>query len=284
MTNSNGLFLVLSNLAVLPAFIYAIFLGQIPEASILGIVGLVSFFYHLCQAGFYCIVTETCVTQDNFSILQFADEFFVFLALLWFIAYWFKFNTRTVLLEITIAFIFIAEAIVFIPLVADSGNFIFYEVSLIALSLVASFIWMLIWRQRKMGWKGLGLALGLIITGLILFYVAGDPGDTNYDIVHGVWHILLFIAAFFILDTRYGNLERVLLLGKSFKTRWTKHIQRWFYVVTIHDGRKEGHSEIRFAFKKFDDAEIYLDGLVKKEPFGKHSIRQGKTYLDSPIK
>ena len=225
MADSDGLFLVLSNLFVLPALLYAIILGQIPEAAILGIVGLVSFFYHLCQAGFYCIVKDTCPTGKNFSILQFADEFFVFLALLWFIAYWFKFNTRTVLLEMTIAFIFIAQAIVFIPLVADSGNFIFYEIGLIILTLVASFIWMLIWRRRRISWDGLGIALGLIIIGLILFYVAGDPGEPNYDLVHGIWHVLLFVAVFFILDTRYNNLKRIFIEEKSFRSRWPLYMK-----------------------------------------------------------
>jgi hypothetical protein len=225
MADSDGLFLVLSNLVVLPAFFYAIILGQIPEAFILGIVGLVSFFYHLCQAGFYCIVTNIYGTGEDFLVLQYADEFFVFLALIWFIAYWFKFNTRTVLLEMTISFIFIAIAIVFVALISGSSNFIFYEIGLIVLALVASFIWMLIWRRRRMGWEGLGIALGFVITGLILFYVAGDPGDSNYDLVHGVWHILLFIAAFFILDTRYGNLRRVFIQGKSIKTRWPLYRQ-----------------------------------------------------------
>lgn len=224
-SDSDGLFLVLSNLVVLPALVYAIILGQIPEAVILGVVGLVSFFYHLCQAGFFCIVTNTCVLGDDFLILQKADEFFVFLALIWFIAYWFRFNTRTVLLELTISFIFIAIAIVFIALVSGSSNFIFYEVALIVVALVASFIWMLIWRRKRMGWEGLGIALGLIIIGLILFYVAGDPGDPNYDLVHGIWHILLFVAAFFILDTRYNNLRRVFIHGESIKTRWPVYLQ-----------------------------------------------------------
>ncbi len=78
-----GICLVVSNIALLPAIIYAKQKSLVPEFSILAIVFFVSSFYHLCQAGFVCIL------GIDFTTLRLADHFFVYSALVWIVLYFF---------------------------------------------------------------------------------------------------------------------------------------------------------------------------------------------------
>ena len=214
-----GIFLVLSNFFVVPSLFYALFLNQIPEAAILGIIGITSTFYHLCQTGFFCITKEDCSTNDNFSLMQFADEFFVFLAILWFIAYFFGTTAKYRSLECTISFVFIAQAIVFMPLVSKSG-FLYYEIAIVVVSIF--FFFFAAQKRTIIHWISFLIGILIIIAGAVLFIVGGDPGDRLYTWLHGVWHILLLVAVFFILDSRYGNLKRF-FTGKKLKTRWRQN-------------------------------------------------------------
>jgi len=215
-SNSENLFLVLSNIAAILPFSYALFIRQYPEATLLGIIAIISFFYHLCQGEFFCIVKQNCANSDDFAFLQFADEFFVFIGILWFIAYFFRF-TGISHLRFTISFIFIAQAIVFIPLISDNEFFI-YEVILIFIAFIVALAWTILkpsWLKSPSfniaGIFSFIFAGLLLIVGFTLFVVGGDPGDPQYIILHGIWHILLFIAAFFILDIPFGNLNVLFL-------------------------------------------------------------------------
>ena len=67
-----GIFLVGTNIALLPAIGYAIYLNLVPEIAILSVVFVVSVVYHLCQVGFICIL------NIEFSTFQFADQYFVY--------------------------------------------------------------------------------------------------------------------------------------------------------------------------------------------------------------
>lgn len=78
-----GICLVVSNIALLPAIFYAKYLSLVPEFSILAIVFFVSSFYHLCQAGFVCIL------GIDFTTFRLADHFFVYSALVWIVLYFF---------------------------------------------------------------------------------------------------------------------------------------------------------------------------------------------------
>jgi len=218
MTNSSELFLVLSNLAVIPPFLYALVLAELSSAVLLVITAIISFFYHLCQTGIFCVIDNS----SDFSVLQFADEYFVFIVILWFVAYFFGMTTRTIPLELTISFIWIAQAVGFLPLVSDSENFIYYEIAFVGFMIIGSFIWTFS-TKRIIDWESLGIGLGFIAAGSILFIVGGDPGNEGYNWVHGTWHFMLFFAVVFILDTKYGNIKRFFAC-KRLKTRWNSYI------------------------------------------------------------
>ncbi|NJM99247.1 MAG: hypothetical protein HC800_20785 [Phormidesmis sp. RL_2_1] len=52
------------------------------------------------------------------------------------------------------------------------------------------------------------LAAILVVSGFVLFIVAGDPGDSLYTWLHGTWHILIFLGAYFVIDLKYGRTDQ----------------------------------------------------------------------------
>lgn len=201
MVDSSGLFLILSNLAAIPAVVYAIYLWLLPEAAILGVAATISTMYHICQTGYGCIVRSTCPGTHSYSTMQSSDEFFVFTALIWFIMYFFQVrqNYRA-------ATIFIAQAIIFLPVVVQFEVFIFLGSVAGAVALLACIAVVLFLRGRMFEFYMVGalVALVLLVVAFTLFVVAGEPGTEKYTYLHSTWHILVFFAAFFVIDIKHG--------------------------------------------------------------------------------
>jgi hypothetical protein len=210
-SDPTGLFLVLSNIAAIPAISYALYRRLWPEASILTIIAVVSFFYHLCQSDYWCIVTSDCQNNEFFAIMQTMDEFFVFIAVIWFIMYFFEIR-----LNYRISFTFILQSIIFIPILKDISLLIF-EVVIVVIVILASIIVLFFIHKKALSFYIFStlVAICLIAVGFSLFIIAGDPGDSQYPWIHPVWHILLFFGALFIIDMKYGITDSELVTNKN---------------------------------------------------------------------
>ena len=220
---NGGLYLVISNIAVVPAFIEALALGQLPEVALLGSSGIISMFYHLCQNGYFCIKGS----QSNYSILQNTDQLIDFVLILWFVGYIIRLTEGYGRLQLLMSAVFIGLAIVLVPLYG-SASFFVYEIAVLAsgaalfvlVSLIFNYLvantkdpldpWRIKWDVNpKRKWVAVfdfAITLIFVIVAIILFYLAGNPGDKNYDVYHATWHILIYLSVVFILDIPYGNI------------------------------------------------------------------------------
>lgn len=199
-----GLLLVGSNLALLPAIFYSHHLGLIPESAILSTVLVISTVYHLCQTGFLCIL------DIGFTTFQLEDHFWVYGALVWMILY-------VVGLDLPYRFtIFIWVQALLFPLILEfmeqwwfSGFAIGFLVliAILLLSLVVKGI-------PRFNIFSMLAAVILIGTGFAFHIAGGDPtppssenGETNhkYAWLHSAWHIFVMLAAYYIIDLKHGN-------------------------------------------------------------------------------
>lgn len=196
---AEGIFLVLSNLAILPALLYSIQYKLIPELTILFIVFVISSFYHLCQTEFYCIIPD-------FKTHQTADHFFVFTALIWVILYAFA-----IPLKYRISLTFIFQALILLPLIFYvnldwlSALFIGFIITILI------FIFALITQQfPKFNIYNFLIVFILITVGLILHVIGGDTSSSFYSWTHSAWHIFSMLAIYFALDLRRGKIHHIL--------------------------------------------------------------------------
>ncbi len=210
-TAIEGLFLVISNIALLPAIIYAFYLKLIPETSIISVVFIISTVYHLCQAGFICLLTIDFVT------FQFSDHFFVYSLLVWIVLY-----AIGLPLEFRFAIFIWIQALLF-PLLLEFkntwwfGGFIIGFIVLITVLLLS----LIIRAIPRINIFSLIAAVILLGIGFALHLIGGDPtppshdqqhlkneeDDINHKYVwlHSLWHIFSMLAIYYVLDLKYGK-------------------------------------------------------------------------------
>lgn len=185
-TTDDGLFLVLSNFAILPAVIYTVYKHLFIDAAILVIMFIASSVYHLCQSDFFCAV--------SFNALQIVDHFFVYQTLIWVLFY-----------------------IVNIPLVHRLTLLLFFQMGLLPFTLQYVNSWWLTgitllligvvcvvsltffyWDKPVLSKFDFCIAVILIGTGFYLHVLAGPPGVPNYWLWHALWHMLAMLGIFFV--------------------------------------------------------------------------------------
>ncbi len=202
MNSNSDLFLILSNVAIIPAILYSYVKRLWPETTLLTTVGIVSFLYHSCQANFYCIVRDMCPGKTKYTTLQNSDEFFVNITIIWFIMYFMRLPRN-----LSIAVVFAAAPVFLISIFTHGPDLLFILVGVILISGFSSIIYsILLYRHIKFSYPSAVIALIFLIIGFTIFYIGGDPDKPqNYGTYHSIWHILLMIAVFFVLKTRYGT-------------------------------------------------------------------------------
>lgn len=204
--NQSDLFLLLSNIAVVPAFLYAIAIKKFDSAAILATVSIVSFLYHSCQTNYFCVFNSDIPGESNFYLLQKSDEFFVTIAFVWFILY--AVGIGSIL---TATAIFSLQGVFLLSLLSGKS----YSTTIIAITIgIAAFfaiVYALI-RPKRLYFVILPsfVSLALLAAGFTLFIIAGDPGETKYYLYHSFWHILLFIAVFFVLMIKANGYSLIL--------------------------------------------------------------------------
>lgn len=200
--NTNGeLYLILSNIAMLPAIIYAWFRRLYAETALLITVATVSFLYHACQGNFFCIVRETSFGEQKFVILQNTDEFFVNITIIWFVMYFLN-----VPRDVEFAVVFTIAPILLISILSNTANTLYILIGAISVAGIVAFSYSLILNRKfRFSYIPAFIALFLLIGGSLFFYFANDPGTSdNYSSFHATWHVLLMLAVAFVLHTRYG--------------------------------------------------------------------------------
>jgi len=190
---ADGLALVLSNLALLPAIVVSLLNNLFPEAIVLSVLLFTSSFYHICQSGFACLYP--------FDALQIADHFYVYTVVVWITLFFIglKLRFRFIIAFIIQAALFPA-VIVYLHSWAVAGILIgsLVVVVILILSLTMSDF-------PKIDWLDLTTVILLIGGGFGLHVYAGDPGSPNYAVSHSIWHILSMIAVFFIIEMKIGD-------------------------------------------------------------------------------
>ncbi len=201
-----GLFLVGSNLALLPAIFYALKRKQIPEFAILSMVFFVSSVYHLCQVDFGCVL------NIEFEILRFGDHFFVYSALIWIAMYFIDLQDNY---KIAILLVFQAILLPLILQFVDSWWFSLVIIILLVVVIVALLVFVTKTPPR-VKIPSLIIMLLLLAGGFVFFYFAGEPfppdeadieseNSKKYAIFHSIWHIAVMWSAYYAIDIKYGQ-------------------------------------------------------------------------------
>lgn len=188
-----GLFLVTSNLALLPAIIYSLKRKLYPEAALFISLALVSTAYHYCQSGVVCVF--------SFKALQTTDHFFVYSAMIWLVLYFVDLKL------VPKYMIFILLQMGLLPSIIDYINegWILSAVVISVIVIIGGFIIIAILRGfPKCDILDLFTAVLLIGGGFFFHVYAGSPGDKNYAWSHAIWHIMSMLAIFFILEVKDG--------------------------------------------------------------------------------
>ncbi len=217
------LFLLLSNLALLPAIVLSFRYRLIPETSLMLVVFVASVLYHLCQVNFVCIL------DLQFKTLQFMDNFFVYSLLTWIILYFIGLNLADRFS------IFIWFQILVFPLVLEFMNtWWLAALIIIFLIFVILFIILLIIRKLPRFHYGIfGVGMLLVLVGFGFHIIGGEPTQPkgeitpegqHYAIYHSIWHILVMLGVYFAIDLKHGKswiARRFNKLGRWIKNRKT---------------------------------------------------------------
>lgn len=185
-TESGGIFLILSNLAILPAVLYTLKKGLYIDSSILIIVFIISSTYHTCQSGFFCIV--------QFDSLQKVDHFFVYQAFIWISLYIVNvpINHRIVLL-LFFHMLLLPFTLQYIGSWWLAG-ITFGGIALTCIITLSFFYW----EQPILSKFDFMFAMTLLGSGFYLHVIGGAPGQSNYWLWHALWHMFAMFAVLFV--------------------------------------------------------------------------------------
>jgi hypothetical protein len=198
MPSATDLYLLFSNVVIVIPIVYAFSRKLYAEASLLTTVGVISTLYHACQADFYCIFNSNLKHHSNDKLLQYSDEFFVDTTVIWFILFFLEFE-----IQYRIAVIFFVQPIFLLSVLSQSSHtptivlVTIFGITFFAL-LRSIFLYKRIYAELESGI----IALILLISGFVIFYLGGDDGINEYGTLHSTWHILLMLSLLFIIRTK----------------------------------------------------------------------------------
>jgi hypothetical protein len=189
-----GVFLVITNIVLIPAILIALLIGRdLVTATILFMMFLVSTFYHICEAGWYCMVPlDTLQASDH--IMVYTLVFWVFLIG----------TTRYRDIQFSLLLVNTAALVVFVAVSTHTAFFGAFYVAFFIAWIIVSYAGFGI-PPKPYGIGLLLIALMLTLFGLIPFFIGGDPGDSNYWWTHSLWHFFVILAVIFLLLALYGE-------------------------------------------------------------------------------
>ncbi len=204
-----GILLVSSNAALIPAIAYATRWGLLPEAAILSVVLVVSSLYHMCQAEFVCVLGISLFT------FQLQDHFWVYSSIIWIALYF-------VGLDVRVRFaVFVWVQTLIFPLVLEFIKMWWFGglVIGIVIVIVVILLTLVVRGIPRFNVVDMIAAVVLVAVGFALHLLGGDPievvvdevtgertvtGDDDYPVYHTLWHVFVMVSIYYILDLRFG--------------------------------------------------------------------------------
>lgn len=194
-----GFALVISNLVLIPAIIVALWFRDLITATILFLMLIVSSFYHICAAGWYCAASHQAhQTADH--ILVYTLVFWIFLML----------TTRYIKVQVSLLLINIAALVVFAAFSRETNLFAVFYVVFFPIWIAVRWMGFGI-PPRRYDVVFLGIAFVLFGAGYGLYFLGNSPDDPNYWWVHSVWHLLSMASVILVLLVAYGIGVRTIL-------------------------------------------------------------------------
>lgn len=189
-----------SNLFVIPAVALCLYKRLWASASVLITLGTVSFIYHACQTGLFCIFESEVSGQQNYFLLQVLDEVNVYITIVWFILFFLEigYHLRSTAL-------LLSYPVFALTFVSDSDYDDLINWFVVGVIIVVAVVYN-VYNDRgiRIGMVSLVITIGLIVIGLIMFYNSTSFEDGNdYNLYHGLWHTFLFLALFFLVLSKY---------------------------------------------------------------------------------
>jgi len=188
--------LLISNVALIPAIIAAIKLGLWLEAGHGVKMLFSSFFYHLCDSGIQCFGFRF----RSWQVLDFSSAFET------------VFLVGLVLGKLHRAKIFlyvVFSQVILLLVLEGATNDINIKVAVSASLLVFALAHLVYFGRylHTLDWPD-AVAAGFLAAGALIVRVnEGGSNSKRYDIWHGIWHVLLFLAFYFVVEsisrTRY---------------------------------------------------------------------------------
>jgi len=189
-----GVFLVLTNLVLVPAIAIALWIGRdLVTATVLFLMFVVSTLYHVCEAGWWCLAT--CDTQ------QAADHIMVYTLVFWIFLVG---STRARDVQFALLLINVASLVLFVAVTTQTSFFGLLYVLFFIAWVIVEYVGFGI-PPRPYGIGLVLIAIALAAVGLAPFFVGGDPGDANYWWTHSLWHFFVILAVIFLLLALYGE-------------------------------------------------------------------------------
>lgn len=190
---AEGIYLIVSNAALIPAITLALYYYLYAEAVVLGVLLYSSSVYHLCQAQFYCIFP--------LQVLQESDHYFVYSTLLWISLYFAGLNLTE---RFCIYYFF--QAFLYPTILRFMKDTVFIIVIIVIIIGITIFaIIFIVQRFPKFSFWEYFITAALIGSGLALHIYAKEPENSTYPIAHATWHVLIMLAIIFIIQIREGK-------------------------------------------------------------------------------
>jgi len=204
--------LLCSHITLVLAPLAAFYYSKGVDAIVLSIIPFLSFVYHLCQTGLFCV--------QPFNYMQILDHVGVWGTITYLVLLLLRFRTKErVILWLPFPFIIVIFGRILtqtnlLP-IAIGGAFVFF----IAIRVVSYS------EEDRRGFKVpdlvyLGIALGILALALFFFIYDDGVNKTSYWWSHSIWHFLVGLAEFFIyLSARASSkivVAFVISLGRAY--------------------------------------------------------------------
>jgi len=192
ITMLGSLALVLTNLAIMPASIVAIYFKDLPTFTFTVIMFLISSFYHLCLADFWCVAP--------LRLLQACDHLSVYSIIVWlFLLIMFE----GIEIQISLFVVILVTLLVMIPFLLNS---LVVEVSVGLFILFASLGQIMVFKKQVKPFDIIfAVIVALIFGSAGAMYAVGSDVDSNtYKILHPIWHVLAMFGLIPLLFLAYG--------------------------------------------------------------------------------
>ena len=187
-----GAMLVLSNVVLIPAILVALWFRDLITATLLFLMFIVSSFYHICAADWYCAASHTA-HQSADHIMVYTTIFWIFL----------MFTTRYVKVQVSLLLINIAALVVFSAFSRETNLFAVFYVAFFPAWIGVRWMGFGL-PPRKYDILFLAVAFVLFGAGYGLYFAGDSPEDANYWWVHSAWHVLSMSAIVIVLFVAYG--------------------------------------------------------------------------------